>query len=217
MTEKMLIAENLTKSFGGRIVIDKLSFSLKQTERLAIIARSGAGKTTLLRIFAGLEKPDHGSVTISTNSTALLFQEARLFPFLTVEENILLPYKAQKRSFQVEDQKSLQTWLKVSGLLPFTRYYPYQLSGGMKKKTALIRALLGKPELIFMDEPFHSIDRQSVQNIVQFMSSFNANATLLLVSHNMEEINQMADTVLVFEKDILSHPQLKNNNLKTFF
>ncbi|MAT44716.1 MAG: polar amino acid ABC transporter ATP-binding protein [Anaerolineaceae bacterium] len=216
MTEKMLIAENLTKSFGSRTVIDKLSFSLKQTERLAIIARSGAGKTTLLRIFAGLEQPDHGSAKIATNSTAFLFQEARLFPFLTVEENILLPYKAQKRSFQVEDQKALQTWLKVGGLLPFTRYYPYQLSGGMKKKTALIRALLGKPELIFMDEPFHSIDRQSVQNIVQFMSSFNANATLLLVSHNMEEINQMADTVLVFEKDNLSHPQLKNNYLKTF-
>ncbi len=217
MTETMLIADNLSKSFGSRSVIEELSFSLRRAERLAIMAHSGAGKTTLLRIFAGLEKPDHGSVTMTTNSTAFLFQEARLFPFLTVEENILLPYKAQKRPFQGEDQNAFQAWLKVCGLHPFAHYYPYQLSGGMKKKTALVRALLGKPELILMDEPFHSIDKQSVQNMVHFMSSFNADATLLLVSHNMEEINQIADTILVFEDDNLSHPQLKNNSLKTFF
>lgn len=207
MAEEMLVVKNLNKTFGAHQVMENLSFTLLQAARMAIFAPSGAGKTTLIRLVAGLDLPDSGSITLNTHAVVTLFQEPRLFPFLTVEENIFLPFKAQGRAIAPADRQNARRWLDVCDLAPFTRYYPCQLSGGMKQKVALIRGLLGQPQLVIMDEPFQSIGADARQAIIRFLLEFNPGLTLLLVTHSTAEIQQLAQTVLVFQQPCLTHPR----------
>ncbi|HPH98436.1 MAG TPA: ATP-binding cassette domain-containing protein [Anaerolineaceae bacterium] len=207
MTDVMLAVRNVSKAFGAHQVVDNLSFTLNRADRLAIFAPSGAGKTTLLRLVAGLEQPDSGDITLQARSVITIFQEPRLFPFLTVEENIFLPFKAQGRAISPSDRQNASRWLEVSELLPFIHHYPCQLSGGMKQKAALIRGLLGHPDLVLLDEPFQSIGVESRQSLIRFMLDFTPGQTLLLVTHSGEEIQQLAQKVLVFQQPCLTRPR----------
>jgi ABC-type nitrate/sulfonate/bicarbonate transport system ATPase subunit len=199
--------EKLEKRFGEHQVISDLSFSLAAGERLALFAPSGAGKTTLIRILAGLELADGGTVLVADPAPVVLFQEPRLFPFMTVEENILLPFRANGRSISEETIASYRVWLRVCELMPYIHYYPYQLSGGMRQKVAVIRGFLGNPRLALLDEPFQSISYAAKQEIINHILTTQPEISLLFVTHIVEEIPLLAQSVLFFHLSCLNQPE----------
>lgn len=208
MSEQMAVTvEELNKSFGTHKVIDSLSFSIAAGERLAVFAPSGAGKTTLIKIIGKLEKADSGQVRLGEATPAIIFQEPRLFPFLTVSENILLPFKVKGQALTSDLQHSYQRWLEVCELGEFVNYYPFQLSGGMRQKVALIRGLLPSPRFIMLDEPFQSINVLSKQRIMEHILQTMPELSFLFVSHIADEIPAFAQTVLYFSTTCLSHPE----------
>jgi NitT/TauT family transport system ATP-binding protein len=202
----MLAVEQLNKQFNGIPVIEKLSFRLLKGERMALFAASGAGKTTLLRILAGLEKADSGQIDLAEGNPTIIFQEPRLFPFLTLQENILLPYKAQGSEINSAVLDRYQNWLEVCELTACGTYYPYQLSGGMKQKAAIIRAMLPLPRFVLMDEPFQSIGFEGKEALVHHLLTENPQLTSLFITHIPQEIPLMAHSVLVFQRQCLCQP-----------
>ena len=199
----MLQIDELNKTFNGIPVIERLSLRLLKGERMALFAPSGAGKTTLMRILAGLETQDSGLVTLQDEKTAVIFQEPRLFPFLTVEENIFLPFKAMKREVTSEIRERYQRWLEVCELTSCGNYFPSQLSGGMKQKVSIIRAMLTQPKFVLMDEPFQSIGFEAKQAMIEFLLEEHPQLTCLFITHLPEEIPMMAHCVLVFQHQCL--------------
>lgn len=205
--QPMIRVEELNKSFGSHRVIDNLTFRLAEGERMAVFAPSGAGKTTLIKILTGVEKADGGRFFLVDAEPVTLFQEPRLFPFLTVEENIFLPYKIKGKSVVGAVQHRYKTWMEVCELSGCRSYYPYQLSGGMRQKAALVRGLLGEPRLLMMDEPFQSINAVSKQTIITHIRQTLPDTSILFVTHIVEEIPLLAQTVLYFKNTCLSRPQ----------
>ena len=197
--ETLLKVEGLYKRYGAQPVIRNFSLELHAGERLAISAPCGAGKTTLLRILCGLENPDSGCVQVFA-PPVMLFQEPRLFPFLTVEENILLPLRTQRRALTAAIRRSYRRWLAVCALEDSTALYPWQLSGGMQQKTALVRALLGDPRLLLMDEPFHSLDAAARAGIIAHMDAYHPQAALLLITHAPEEAAALGARLMRFDQ-----------------
>ena len=205
--------ENISHTFftkGVSIkVIDEFSLTIKTGETVAILGPSGCGKSTLLRCIASILKPTIGKVTISQkkSDTALkekmigfAFQEAALLDWATVEENILLPGKI---GLETVDSTLLSQRVKelieIMNLVGFEKFYPMQLSGGMKQRVALARALLLKPSLLLLDEPFGSLDLLTRSNlIVEFNKILsNLNIPTIIVTHSIEEAVFLADKVLI--------------------
>ena len=205
-SEAMLVVHQVSKKYQDMPVIQNLSFSLNAGERLALFAPSGAGKTTLLRILAGLETADSGDTWLADPTPAVIFQEPRLFPFLTLEENILLPFEAQQKKVTSQVRKDYQQWLEVCELGDSARQYPYQLSGGMKQKAAIMRAMLGRPLLVLMDEPFQSIGAEAKANIIQHILTTLPDLSALFITHIPDEIPLMAHSVLYFQHQVLANP-----------
>jgi len=202
----ILEVNNLCKEFGSHQVIRCLSFEIRSGNRVALFAPSGSGKTTLIRILAGLEPPTSGNINLRGPKPVIIFQEPRLFPYLTVEENIWLPFRLHQISPSAEMKREYQQWLEVCELTHCTDQYPYQLSGGMKQKTALIRGLLGRPAFVLMDEPFHSIGPVSKTAIINHIKETNPQMTAIFTTHNLEEIPLLAQSVLFFKANHLSFP-----------
>jgi ABC-type nitrate/sulfonate/bicarbonate transport system ATPase subunit len=203
ISDKVLSVRHLSKQFTSQRVIDDLSFEIGWNERVALFAPSGSGKTTLINILAGLEPYDSGSFTLQVNDPVTIFQEPRLFPFLTVEENIFLPFKVLGKQITPAIRKSLRRWSEVCRLTACVQQYPHQLSGGMKQKVALIRGLLGEPRFVMMDEPFQSIDAASKRAIMNHILETYPQTGLLFVTHQVEEIPDFAQTVLFFQSPCL--------------
>ena len=194
----ILAVSRLNKQFNTQPVICDLSFSLKPTERLALLAPSGAGKSSLINLLSKVDTAYTGSFAVNAHNPVTIFQEPRLFPYMTVEENIFLPFRLQGKSNTAHYQQHYRHWLAVCGLASYTRHYPYQLSGGMKQKVALIRGFLTGPDLALMDEPFKSIDVQSKATIMTHLLQCYPHTAMLFVTHNPEEIPLLAHSVLVF-------------------
>ena len=217
MSEVILAVNKLSKCFSGQMVIDRLSFTINQGECLAIFAPAGAGKTTLIRILSGLDTQDSGHFELFDDSPVTMFQENRLFPFMTVKENIFLPLVAQDRQITPQIQQNYQEWIDVCELGAFQDKYPYQLSGGMKQKTALIRALLQQPKFALLDEPFQSIGVKAKQTLIQHIKNACPGISLLLITHNPDEVQQLAQRVLVFEQACLTQGrQITQSNFSTW-
>jgi NitT/TauT family transport system ATP-binding protein len=169
-----------------------------------IIGPSGCGKTSLVRIMAGLLTPTSGTVRVKgqplcgvQKNTALIFQDFGLLPWKTVRANAELPLRlagiARVKRRRVDDL------LEQFGLRAFEKSYPRQLSGGMKQRLAIVRALLTEPELLLMDEPFSSLDAIMREDAQDFFLSVTRNVrlTVVMVTHAIEEAVYMADTVYV--------------------
>lgn len=205
-TQVYLKTNQLEKSYGSHRVIEKLSIEVHQGERIALFAPSGAGKTTLIKILCGLESAGCGSFELAGPEPVIIFQEPRLFPFLTVEENILLPLKLKQKELQEEQRLTYRRWMEVCELEKPASLYPYQLSGGMKRKVSLVRGLLGSPRFVIMDEPFQSIDMASRKAIIEHIKDTLPDLTLLMVTHDVEEVAQMANSVMFFTANRLVDP-----------
>lgn len=193
---------DITKEFGegkNRIkVLDHLSLEVKSGDFVSILGPSGAGKTTLLKYIAGF----YGD-TKPTRDIFMIFQDSnQLFPWRTLGENIY--YAIMKTTKGITKgtaaAKALET-LKEVGLEDFYHYYPHQLSGGMKQRGALARALAVESKVLLMDEPFSSLDAENKKTAYELLLKIwkNNKLTVIFVTHDLEEANLLSDKVLYFE------------------
>ena len=193
-------------SQGSLSVLDGISFSQNAGEVVSIVGASGSGKTTMLRIVAGLEAPDSGEIRLDGKAItgpgperALIFQQFGLMPWLNVLDNVLFGLKASGLSGDAAQDRARDAIARV-GLEGFEDFHPKRLSGGMQQRVGIARAIAVKPTLLLCDEPFASVDamtRQSMQtdllNIVT-----QEGATVLLVTHDIEEALFLGDRVVMF-------------------
>lgn len=200
----------MTKSFTNKtkpiLVLDNVSFSVDE-EFVCLVGPSGCGKSTLLRIAAGLEHADSGrvlfkgeAVTQPTPKIAMVFQLFGLLPWKTALENVEVPLEIHGLDRETRHARSLEYLRKVE-LEGFENTYPHDLSGGMKQRVGIARALALEPDVLLMDEPFSSLDELTAKTLrelaLRIWREPHPPNTFLMVSHNVEEAVFMADRVLV--------------------
>ncbi|HBC92396.1 MAG TPA: ABC transporter ATP-binding protein [Pelotomaculum sp.] len=204
-----LEVENLSKVFINdntvHTVLRDLSFSVQEGQFVTLLGPSGCGKTTLLTIIAGFQAASGGRILLNGRQVArpgpdrgFVFQNYALFPWMTVRDNILYPMKQQKVPAKEREQR-LQELLFMAQLEGKEKLYPHQLSGGMKQRTAFIRALAGKPEVLLMDEPLGAVDFQMRQNLQEELESLwlKDKTTVIMVTHDVDEAIYLSDRVIV--------------------
>jgi NitT/TauT family transport system ATP-binding protein len=196
MSDKPFRLERVSHSFGAVEVLREISLEIVRGEFVAVVGPSGCGKTTLLNILSGYEPPTSGTIEREGHER-MVYQRDGLFPWQTVTENISLGLR--HIADQRERELQLRELLGLIGLEGFEQHYPHQLSGGMRQRVELARALAGDSETLLMDEPFSSLDyltrirmRQELARILHERSR-----TVVLVTHDIEEAAQLADRVIV--------------------
>ncbi len=208
----LLEVRNLSKSYGvdGKKVVafQNISFSLEKREFLSIVGPSGCGKSTLLRVLMGLETPTEGEIFYEGKSIkdanprfAMVFQSPSLFPWLTVQENVEIVLEAI--GIQPEERKEIaKKYLSIVGLDGFENAYPKELSGGMKQRVGLARALAVDPEILLMDEPFSSLDSLTAEALREEVLLLWSDPSIppdsvILVTHNIDEAVLMSDRIII--------------------
>jgi NitT/TauT family transport system ATP-binding protein len=202
-----VVVHGVTKEFvsdQGRIrALGGVSLEVRDREFFGIIGPTGCGKTTLLHIIAGLEKQSTGTVEFigerhSKSVVSMVFQEAALMPWRTVEENVPLGPEFRQEEPSVYKRVS-RFFLEVVKLLDFAGAQPHELSGGMKQKAAIARALANDPQVILMDEPFASLDAQTRLIMREELLRIweRDKKTVILVTHNLEEAVMLCDRIAV--------------------
>lgn len=186
----ILNVKNLRKLFGKLKTIDNISFQLFERESIAFLGPSGCGKTTLLRIIAGLEKNFEGTVERHFSKMGYVFQEPRLIPWKNVFENL---------TFVCADEEKVKSVLEMLKLEKFAQYLPAKLSGGMRQRVNLARALLSEPDVLFLDEPFASLDVHTKLGIIDDIieKRKNTNFAMLLVTHDIREAMLLSDRIIL--------------------
>lgn len=191
-----LALENVSRAFGPLAVLDDISIAIEPGEFVAIVGPSGSGKTTLLNLLSGWDRPSAGQVT-RRGRLRMVYQQDGLLPWLTVERNIALGLRDV--SERAERDRQLGAMLNLIGLGEFRRAYPHQLSGGMRQRVEIARALAGESEILLMDEPFSALDYLTRLHMRRELARLlhERPRTVVLVTHDIEEACQLADRVLV--------------------
>jgi NitT/TauT family transport system ATP-binding protein len=197
--------DHLYKAFGSRVIFDQFSIEFPHRQVTALLGCNGCGKSTLLHILSGLISADRGQVSFAGKSVkqariGYVFQhyQASLFPWLTAQENLLYPLKLAK--FSHGEQRDRLSHLIATYEVKFDlQHYPYQLSGGQQQLLAILRAVIAKPDILFLDEPFSALDfetrfqmRQQVQRIC-----LDLGVTTVIVSHDLDDAIYLADRLLI--------------------
>lgn len=186
----MLELKNVSLCYGDLRVLRDVSLRLDPGERIAVMGPSGCGKTSLLRVIAGLQIPDSGTVERTARRLSFVFQEPRLLPWLTAEENVRL---VLPDAHQDEDA----AWLSRFGLSDAAGKLPAELSGGMQQLVSLARALVCTPDLLLLDEPFKALDAAAKQNAIAAVSD-GTDAAIILVTHDACEAEALGCRVIDF-------------------
>ncbi len=204
---KTLSIQNVNKSFtvdGQKVdVLKDINLEVQEGEFIAIVGHSGCGKSTLLKIIAGLEKNDTGLVTVDGKEVngpgmdrGMIFQEHRLFPWMSIEKNVQLGLKGLSKE---EKTKLSGQYLELVKLSEFKKAYPSQLSGGMSQRAAIARSLVSQPEVLLLDEPFGALDAltkiELQEELLKIRERFHN--TMLMVTHDIEEAVYLADRIVV--------------------
>lgn len=186
----ILKTEKLSKYFGELLVIDQWDLNVEQGESVAILGPSGCGKTTFLRVLSKLERPSSGKVISNYRKIGFAFQEPRLIPWKNVEDNL---------KFVCGDKKKIEEVIEKMKLGGFEGYFPINLSGGMRQRVNLARALVIKPDLLILDEPFFSLDLAIKVDIMKdiFFLHQREKFTMIAVTHDVKEALYLADRVLI--------------------
>jgi NitT/TauT family transport system ATP-binding protein len=194
--------EDVTKVFGtgGQAVlaVDGLNLEVYRGELVCLLGASGCGKSTVLNLIAGLERTTRGRVVVPAASTTLMFQESALFPWLTVEGNVAMPLRLQRK--RREDRASeVRRLLDLVRLEKFGRHRPHQLSGGMRQRVALARALAQHSEILLMDEPFGAVDAITRDLLHEDLLRVRAETgvTIVFVTHSVREASRLGDRIVV--------------------
>lgn len=209
----MIELKQIRKDYGECTVIKNQSLSIKDKEFFVLIGPSGSGKTTLLKLINRLIDPTEGDVLLDgksvmdyplrelrLNTAGYVLQQIALFPNLTVAENIELVPIMKKWPKQIRKEQTTQLLSKV-GLDPkiYAHRYPHELSGGEQQRVSIVRAIIGKPEILLMDEPFSALDpisRRQLQDLIKTLHH-ELGLTIVLVTHNMEEAAYLGDRLCI--------------------
>ncbi len=198
-----LEVRGIKKSFGDLKVLDGIEFTVGKGKFACIVGESGCGKTTLLRIMAGIERPDEGSITydgqpVKTEDVGYVFQDDRLLPWMSALENIRFVLRVRG----IDDEAIALRYLELVGLRGFENYYPHQLSGGMRQRVGICRALAINPKILLMDEPFASLDAQTRNRMQKELIRIweGDRKTVVFVTHSIDEAVFLADEIIVLSK-----------------
>jgi NitT/TauT family transport system ATP-binding protein len=209
----LIEVKKVFKNFGDKghettTVIEDINLEVKEGEFLAILGPSGSGKSTLLRIIAGLVPPSKGTISYLGNDiqgvnpgVAMVFQSFALFPWLTVLENVMLGLEFKKLSKTEKYDKALKV-IDIVGLDGFENAYPKELSGGMRQRVGIGRALVSDPDVLLMDEPFSALDVLTAENLRRdllelWLDKKIPTKSIILVTHGIEEAVYMADRAVI--------------------
>jgi len=187
MSDVVLELKDVGFDYGSLSVIDKLDLEVRRGELLVCVGPSGCGKSTLLSVLAGHLAPTRGKITRNGQSRTI-YQDGGLFPWLTVRQNIALGSAAK-----------VDEWLGITRLADFAGSYPHQLSGGMRQRVELARALAAETDILLMDEPFSALDYQTRRRMRRELVSTleERPRTVVFVTHDIEEAVQIGDRVVV--------------------
>lgn len=211
-----IIVENISKQFKNKRkpeepaqVLKEVSFEVGEGEFVSLLGPSGCGKTTTLTIIAGFQKPDSGRILVSGKEVskpgpdrAFMFQNYALFPWLKVGENIEYPMKKMKIPKEKRSKK-LKELLEMAQLTEYENHYIHEISGGMKQRVALLRAIACDPQVLLMDEPLGAVDFQMRQMLQVQLESIlqKQKTTALMVTHDVDESIYLSDRVIVMSRD----------------
>jgi NitT/TauT family transport system ATP-binding protein len=207
---------HVTKIFSGHgpkdapvLALDDVSFDIADREFCTIIGHSGCGKTTMLNMLAGFEQPTAGQILVNDQAVgpptwqrSMVFQDYALFPWLTVEQNVSFGLEMKKVPLE-ERKATIAQQIRLVGLQGFENRYPHQLSGGMKQRVSIARALSVDPQVLLMDEPFAALDAQNRAIMQEEMGRLIARTdaqsrkTMVLVTHSIEEAILLSDRIVV--------------------
>lgn len=206
---RIITLRNISKSYilEGKIIpaLENINFEIRKNEFICIIGPSGCGKTTLLKILVGLEKYDAGEIINHNKSMikfSLVFQNFALIPWLTVLDNVKLALDGEKNLREEEKTERAKKYLSLVGLDGFENAYPKELSGGMKQRVGIARALALEPNILCMDEPFSGLDVLTAENLREEILMLWQDKSLpldaiVMVTHNIEEAIYLATRVIV--------------------
>lgn len=205
-----IVVNNIKKSFksGKEVlpVVGGVSLNVADGEFVAIVGPSGCGKSTLMKIIAGFERPDEGSVTVDgkpqngpSPKGIVISQHGSVFPWLTVQQNLMFGLNGNEHG----DKAALADhYAAMVGLKGFEKSYPHELSGGMLKRVEIARALVVKPEILYMDEPFSALDAlMNLRMRTELLRILGEERhTVLLITHDVEEAIHLADRIMVLSQ-----------------
>ena len=216
----MISVKNLYKSFGERVVLHDISANFKVGENNLIIGMSGSGKTVLMKCLVGLFKPDQGEIMFNNQNfltkneqqqaairqdIGMVFQGSALFDSLTVQENVIFPLDMYTDMSLREKVERANFCLKRVNLENVNKLYPSELSGGMKKRVAIARAIANNPKYLFCDEPNSGLDPRTATVIDELISEITKeyNITTIINTHDMNSVLQIGDNVMFIHKGYL--------------
>ena len=208
---------DLHKRFGREVVLDGVDLRVATAESVAILGRSGTGKSVLLRLIAGLQEPDSGSIAIDGQNVVglandrlnkirlrlgYLFQDAALYDSLTIEENVAFPLRRQQRLPRSDRDARVQALLAEVGMAEAAKKMPADVSGGMKKRAALARALALDPDILLFDEPTAALDPITAGEINDMIVHLKTHRRLaaIVVTHDLHTARAVADRVAFLDK-----------------
>jgi phospholipid/cholesterol/gamma-HCH transport system ATP-binding protein len=213
-TEHAIRFDNVTKSFGNQLVLDRVSFDVLRGDACCIMGRSGTGKSVTLKLLLGLLKPDAGKIHVNgveiealdsaglvevRKTIGFLFQYSALFDSLSVAENVAFPLRRHTRMSESEIAGSVRERLADVGLEGELDKMPLDLSGGMRKRVGLARALALKPSILLVDEPSSGLDPITTREIDQLLMDLKAlhKTTMVVVTHNVPSARRIGDQLVV--------------------
>jgi phospholipid/cholesterol/gamma-HCH transport system ATP-binding protein len=216
-SKSTIIVENLAASFGSNIVLESVSFQVYKGEVLVIVGESGCGKSTLLRIMIGLQKPSSGKVLFQgvditetgekdlnnyRQNIGVLFQSSALFSSMTLKENIALPLREYTNLDSAMINMIIKMKLGMVNLAGYENHYPSELSGGMKKRAGIARAMALDPIVLFFDELSAGLDPVTAAELDDLIIKTNEalGTTMVIVTHELESIYKIADRVIMLDK-----------------
>ena len=187
------------------LALDHLDMAVRDGEFVCLVGPSGCGKSTMLRLLAGLDRADAGSIALAgaridgpSAEVGVVFQQATLLPWLTVWQNVTVPLRVGGHRMG-EREVVVRDLLRIAGLIGFENKYPYELSGGMQQRVAIVRALVRDPKLLLMDEPFGALDALTREKMNAELQRIwlASRKTVVLITHSIDEAVFLGDRVIV--------------------